>query len=151
MGEGILHSPNVGIVKSYVTREPSKRFIFYFTPQKYASGYSISYGKNKRKGKNHEESGMRSEEFSGRRIWAHFLRQCRKKPGCGTLPAFHCSNSSARLRRACGISAAIQVAWASNDFASQNRDQPLARPRGFPVVEQDLTRMRVQPPGSGID
>jgi hypothetical protein len=28
------------------------------------------------------------------------------------------------IGKSCGIPAAIQVAWASNDFASQNRDQP---------------------------
>jgi hypothetical protein len=72
---------------------------------------------------------MRDDEFFRRRIWAHFLRRMTpQKTGVWNALAFHCSNSSARLRQACGISAAIQAAWASNNFAKQNYDQPLARP-----------------------
>jgi hypothetical protein len=73
---------------------------------------------------------MRNEEFFRKGIWAHFLRRVRAAKN----RAFRC-NSSARLRRACGIYASIpcaakglsiillrkimtsQDAWASSDFA----------------------------------
>jgi hypothetical protein len=42
------------------------------------------------------------------------------------------------LCKSCGISAAIQAAWASNNFAKQNYDQPLA-PHGLIFVLNVLT------------
>jgi hypothetical protein len=54
-------------------------------------------------------------------ILAHFLRLRRKKCGLSAPSPRICQCKS------CGLSAPIQDAWASSEFAQQIRDQPLAR------------------------
>jgi hypothetical protein len=68
---------------------------------------------------------MRNEEFFRRGIWAHFSRRMTPRKTGLSAAIFFAASPQKR------ISAAIQAAWASNDFVKQNRDQPLARPRAI--------------------
>jgi hypothetical protein len=72
-------------------------------------------------------------------VWAHFLRQSRKKPGFSGVPSGHPKWPDPRgIAAQFPLAPTIRVAWASSNFAKQNCDQPLARPRREAILRRKI-------------